>query len=317
MENIGNLKKLSISEIKKIWPHEEKDLTPWIAKNIDSLNNVLNLQIEIESNEEYIYNFRLDLSGTENYSQTPVIIENQFGLSDHDHLGKLLTYSANKEAGIIIWIASEVQIAHRNTVEWLNRISPEEMTFYCVELEVFRIDNSLPAPNFRIVAGPPPSKRRGLAPGEISPRVKKYMAFFEKLRGKVLEHDSSFTRKVSPQSYWSSGIGKSGFSLATDFTMENNFRIEIYIDTGNKGYNEEAFMALKENRELIEEKIGHELKWDLIPDKRANRIYISTEGSIDDSEDRLESIMEWAVPYIIKFKEVFSPLVKNIQFGGR
>ncbi len=312
MANIGNLKKLSITEIKKLWPHEEKDLSPWIVENIDSLNEVLKLQIEIESSEEYIFNFRLDLAGTENYSQMPVIIENQFGISNHDHLGKLLTYSANKEAGIIIWIANEIQTAHRNTIEWLNKISPEEMTFYCVELEVFQIDESLPAPNYRIVAGPPPSNRRGLPPGEISARYKKYLEFFEKLKAKVFEKDTSFTRKVMPWSYWSLGIGRSGFSLANAFTIESTFRIEIYIDTGNKENNEEAFTKLKENKESIEEKIGIELTWDLLPDKRANRIYIAIDGSIDDSEEKLNNIIEWAVPYLIKFKEVFSPIVRNI-----
>ncbi|GAH31158.1 unnamed protein product, partial [marine sediment metagenome] len=98
------LKKLELREIKKIWPHEEKDLSPWITENIVALNEVLNLQIEIESKEEYIHNFRLDLAGTDNFSQMPVIIENQFGRSNHDHLGKLITYSAAKEAGIMIWI---------------------------------------------------------------------------------------------------------------------------------------------------------------------------------------------------------------------
>ena len=111
-KNLGKLNKLGIKEIKKIWPNEEKELSPWIVNNIDALNDVLNLQIEIEGKEEYVYNFRLDLTGTDNASQMPVIIENQFGSSDHDHLGKLITYSAAKEAGIMIWIANEIQAAH-------------------------------------------------------------------------------------------------------------------------------------------------------------------------------------------------------------
>ncbi|TET07213.1 MAG: DUF4268 domain-containing protein [Candidatus Atribacteria bacterium] len=315
MSIIGKLKKLDLEGIRKIWPHEENDLSPWIAENIDSLNEALNLQIEIESNEEYIYNFRLDLAGTENYSQMPVIIENQFGTSNHDHLGKLITYSAVKEAGIIIWIANEIQIAHRNAIEWLNRSTPQEMIFYGVELEVFQIDNSLPAPNFRVVAGPPPSKRRALSPGEISPRNKMYIDFFEKLRKKLLLVEPSFTRaKALPQSWWSLGIGRSGFSLSTCFTIENNFRVEIYIDTGKKEYNKFAFEELKENKNFIEEKIGKELVWDSLSNRRASRIYTYTGGSIDDNDQKLNGIIEWAIPYIIRFKDVFSGLIKNIQF---
>lgn len=314
MPSIGKLKKLGLREIKKIWPHEEKDLSPWIAENIDALNEVLNLQIEIESKEEYISNFRLDLVGTDNFSQMPVVIENQFGGSNHDHLGKLITYSAAKEAGITIWIANEIQIAHRNAIDWLNKISPQEMTFYGVELEVFQIDNSLPAPNFRIVAGPPPSKRRAIVSGEISPRNKRYQDFFDKLRSKILNIQSNFTRaKALPQSWWSLGIGRSGFSVASCFTIDNKFRVEIYIDMGKKEYNEIAFAELKENRVVIEEKISKELIWDPLPDSRACRIYLTTDGTIDDNEQKLTDIIEWATPLIIKFREVFSPLVKNVQ----
>ena len=317
MPSIGKLKKLGLREIKKIWSHEEKDLSPWIAENIDALNEVLNLQIEIESKEEYIHNFRLDLVGTDNFSQMPVIIENQFGRSNHDHLGKLITYSAAKEAGIMIWIANDIQIAHRNAVEWLNEISPQEMMFYGVELEVFQIDNSLPAPNFRIVAGPPPSKRKAIVSGEISPRNKRYQVFFDKLRSKILKIQPNFTRaKAMPQSWWSLGIGRSGFSVASCFTIDNKFRVEIYIDMGKKEYNEMAFAELKENRVVIEENISEELIWDPLPDSRACRIYLATDGTIDDNEQKLTEIVDRAAPLIIKFREVFSPLVKNIQIEG-
>lgn len=317
MPAVGKLKKLRLREIKKIWPHEEKDLSPWIAENVDALNEVLNLQIEVEGKEEYIHNFRLDLVGTDNFSQMPVIVENQFGQSNHDHLGKLITYSAAKEAGIMIWIANEIQIAHRNAIEWLNKISPQEMTFYGVELEVFQIDNSLPAPNFRIVAGPQPSKRRAIVSGEISPRNRRHLDFFGKLRSEILSIQSNFTRaKALPQSWWSLGIGRSGFSAVSCFTIDNKFRVEIYIDMGKKEYNEIAFAELKENRGVIEEKIGKELVWDPLPDSRACRIYLAIDGTIDDDEQKLIEIIEWAAPLVIKFREVFSQLVKNIQIEG-
>lgn len=316
MPLLGKLKKLGLEEMRKIWPHEEKDLSPWIAENIDDLNKVLNLQIEIEGREEYIYNFRLDLVGTDNFSQMPVIIENQFGESNHDHLGKLITYSAAKEAGIIIWIANKILIAHRNAIEWLNQISPQDMTFYGVELEVFQIDNSLPAPNFRIVAGPPPSKRK-VPPGEISPRNKRYLDFFTRLRTKILSIQPDFTRANAPaQSWWGLGIGRSGFSAVSCFTIDNKFSVGIYIDMGKKESNEKAFAELKENRRVIEPNLGEELVWDPLPDRRACRIYLAIDGTIDDDEQKLAEIIEWATPLVIKFREVFSLLVRNIQTEG-
>lgn len=314
MASVGKLRKLNLSEIKSIWPHEEKDLSPWIAENVDSLNEALNLQIEIENKEEYVHNFRLDLAGTDNFSQMPVIIENQFGKSDHDHLGKLITYSAAKEAGIMVWIANEIQIAHRNAVDWLNKISPQDMTFYGVELEVFQIDDSLPAPHFRIVAGPPASKRKTVASGEVSPRNKQYEGFFNRLRSNILKIHPNFTRaKALPQSWWSLGVGRSGFSLAFAFTNDSKFRTEIYIDVGKKEQNESALLGLKENREIIEDKIGEQLVWDPLPERRACRLYTAIDGTIDDSDARLTEITEWASPLAIKFREAFGDQIKKIQ----
>ena len=176
MTYLGKMKKLELSEIRAIWPNEEYDFSPWVADNIDVLNEILSLQIEIEGREEPVHNFRLDLIGTDNSLQVPVVIENQFGISNHDHLGKLITYSANREAGVMIWICNEMQTAHKQALEWLNKITPSEMTFYAVELEMFKIDESSPAPYFRIVAGPPPAKRPPTS-DEISPRNQRYQDF--------------------------------------------------------------------------------------------------------------------------------------------
>ena len=193
------------------------------------------------------------------------------------------------------------------------KISPQEMTFYGIELEVFQIDDSLPAPNFRIVAGPPPSKRRFL-PGEISPRNKRYQEFFERLRTTILNKAPNFTRaKALPQSWWGLGIGRSGFSVSSAFTIDSKFRVEIYIDTGKKENNDLAFSEIKESSVVIHEKVGRDLIWDPLPDSRACRIYIDIVGTIDDEEKTLSELIEWAAPLVIKFREIFGPLVKNIQ----
>jgi len=314
MPELGKLVKLSVDEIRKIWPHEEKNLSPWIEENIDDLNNALKLQIEIISREESIHNFRLDLAGMDNSSQMPVVIENQFGSTDHDHLGKLITYSAVKEAGIMIWIANDFQIAHKTAVDWLNKITPSEMIFYGIELEVFKIDESNPAHNFRIVAGPPPSKRTPPPPGELSPRNQKYLDFFEKLRQKILNLQPGITRaKALPQSWWGLGIGKSGYFISVAFTIDSKFRVELYIDNGSKSNNDAAFEKLRENSSLLSQKIGHDLIWEPLPESRACRVYTAIDATIDDDDQTLNHAIEWSAPLMLKFREVFGPMVKNIQ----
>jgi len=251
MPLIGKMKKLSLNEIRKIWPKEEKDFSPWVAENIEILNDILSLQIEIQGAEDPVHNFRADLVGTDNSLKVPVVIENQFGISNHDHLGKLITYSANKEAGVMIWICNELQVAHKLALEWLNNITPIEMTFFGVELEMFKIDGSPPAPYFRILAGPPPGKGPK-PPSEISPRNLKYQAFFNRLRSKLIKAQPNFTRaKALPQCWWNLGIGRSGFSISVNFTGDGNFRTEIYIDTGKKETNDLAFDNLLEKNNSL------------------------------------------------------------------
>jgi len=315
--DIGKLRKLGEPDARKIWPTEEGDFSPWLAENVSQLNDVLKISIEIEEVEGPVESFRLDLSGVDRVSQRPVVIENQFGRSDHDHLGKLLTYAADREAGIVVWIANEIQLAHRRSIEWLNNITPGDMSFYAIELELYKIDESRPAPYFRLAAGPPPRKRRELTPPEeVTSRNRKYQKFFDELRAKILEVQPDFTRaKGVAQSWWALGMGRTGFSLVATFTIDRKFRIEVYIDTGVKEANESALEQLEENRAHIEEAMEETLSWDYLRDSRLSRVYASVEGSIDDDEAKLPELINWGAGAMIKFREVFGPLIKNVDLG--
>lgn len=145
-------------------------------------------------------------------------------------------------------------------------------------------------------------------------RFRRYQEFFEKLRSTVLHNAPNITRaKALPQSWWGLGIGRSGFSVTSAFTIDSKFRVEIYIDTGKKENNDLAFAELKENSASIHEKIGKELVWNPLPENRGCRIYFARDGTIDDDQEKLTEIVEWATPLVIRFREVFGPLVKNIQ----
>lgn len=315
VQRFGKIRKLRQEETRQLWPREEQNLSPWLVENVDVLNEVLHRQIELDSREESVENFRLDLAGTDMLTQRPVIVENQFGRSDHDHLGKLITYAAGKEAGVMIWIANEIQGAHRAAIEWLNKISPPEMSFNAIELEVLQIDQSLPAPYLRVVAGPILTGHGDIGPGAISARNKRYQDFFEQLRGNVLALRPNITRaKAVPWSYWSFGAGRSGFFISAAFTIDSRFRVELYLDTGVKESNDLAFGELKQKQAHIEEEVGTALVWDALPDSRACRIYTAVDGNIDDTEEHLVELKEWAAPLLVRFRDTFSPLTRNIQF---
>lgn len=242
------------------------------------------------------------------------MIENQFGRTNHDHLGKLITYAAGREAGILIWIAMDFQQPHRDALQWLNNVTGQDMLFYGVNLEVFRIDASRPAFKYTVVVEPPLSKRPHII---VSPKAASYQAFW----GKFLEHlkksHPGFTRATSPQpqSWFSTGAGISGFGVNASFTGEGRFRVELYIDTGNKEQNKAAFAQLKELEGSIHDAIGEPLEWEELPDRRASRISLPRTGGIDDSPAQLNEYVLWGAEQMAKFREVFRPLLTQLSLG--
>ena len=147
-----NVSKLTKVKIKDIWKTEDRDFTPWLVENIARLNEDIGFNIQDPQKENRLENFIVDIVGEDNEGK--VIIENQYNKSDHDHLGKLLTYLSNvpgtKKA---IWIVEEARADHVSTINWLNE-NVETCSFYLVKIEVFKIQDSPPAANFDLLAGP-------------------------------------------------------------------------------------------------------------------------------------------------------------------
>ena len=300
---------------QQIWPREAQDLSQWVKDNVDLLSEALGLQIEFDEAEGQVGNFRLDLAGYEGTSQRPVVVENQFGKTDHAHLGKLITYAAGREAGVLVWIANMFREPHRRALEWLNRTSDEDLLFYGVELQVWQIDNSKPAPRYNVVAKPPLQKMPVL-PSEPSGRTMKYQAFWAKLLEYVrTNYPNVVSRSITPpvRSYISTHAGVTGFFIGSAFTIDKRFRVELYIDTGDRQRNKRAFAALHGSQEEIERAIGEELDWDEIPDKRASRISVYRTGWLDEATQQVNDYVAWAAQRMALFREVFQPRLKELE----
>lgn len=313
---IGRMRQLSVPEMRVLWPREEQDLSPWIRANVEHVNEATGLSIFLDEAEGNVGSYRFDLAGNEQLTQRPVIVENQFGKSDHDHLGKMLTYAADREAGVLIWIANEFTPPHLQALKWLNDITGDELSFYGLELEVFAIDDSRPAPRFALKAGPP---RRKLPPalGELTDRARRYQAFWEAFLVAAKGHPDNLVsargRTPSTSSWMSFGIGFSNFSLGASYTRDGRFRVELYIDTGIKETTKDAFAALKESQGTVEEVVGEPMAWDELPDRRASRIYIAREGTIDDSQELHREYIAWALERLGRIKKAFLPLLLDAQ----
>ena len=137
-------------ELRDIWPHEARDFTPWLAENLVFLAEALDTDLELEATEKRVGDFRADIVCLNRTDNSRVIIENQLEKSNHQHLGKVLTYAAGLDAATIIWIAEEFRPEHREVLNWLNRNTSVALRFFGVEITVYQIAESPYAPKFTV-----------------------------------------------------------------------------------------------------------------------------------------------------------------------
>jgi hypothetical protein len=138
---------------REAWKHEAYDFTPWLSENLVQLGDALDLQLESEGTEVSVGPFSADILAKDAYGRV-VLIENQLEPTDHNHLGQILTYLAGLNAEIVIWVATEFREPHLSAINWLNEHTTEQFAFFAVRLRVVRINNSIPAPVFDILARP-------------------------------------------------------------------------------------------------------------------------------------------------------------------
>ena len=294
---------------REVWPHEAADFTPWLAENISALGDVLGMDLEFRGREAPVGNMSLDLLAHDLGRDRPVIIENQFGQTDPDHLGKLLTYAAGYDAGVIVWIAEHLKEEHRQAIDWLNQRTDEDTEFYGVVIEVLKIDGSRPAYNFKPVAFPNDWRRKKKASGGATPaseRGEAYRVFFQDLIDELREqHHFTGARKGRPLNWYSFASGMRGIVYAASFAQGGRVRAEVYVDLGKAGINKEKiFDELAKEKAKFEAAFGEALSWERLDERRACRVATYRPGNIDETHEELKEIKEWVIDRLLKLKKV-------------
>ena len=303
---LGNLKTV---EIRNLWKSEPGDFTPWLANNIERLSKILGKDLEVIKTEYAVGDFLADIVAQDLSTSRTVVIENQFGISDHKHLGQILLYCAGIKASCMVWIAEFFKDEHRQAIEWLNSNTVNEIEFYAIELEVIQIDDSKPVPLFKIVESPNKNITSGIQAvnNGITDTQELYQKYFQSLIDELREkHRFTNARVGQPQNWYSFASEQSKvFKYGTSFAANDRVRTEIYIDMGDQTKNKELFDKLFEQKEIIEKEFGNELTWERLDDKRACRICNYIDGSISADTTQLEEIKKWAIENMLKFKKVF------------
>lgn len=235
-----------------------------------------------------------------------MIIENQLESTNHDHLGKLLTYAGGYDANVIIWVTRDFSDAHRQALDWLNQRTDENTEFFGVVIEVWKIGDSRPAPHFNIVATPNEWRREAahsLQAGNLSDRQQRYKAFFQGLIDTLREQRFTNARRAQPGRWYSFSAGHGQrVRYGAVFPEGKKARIEVYIDNTDKDWNKNLFDQLHEQKDSIESELSETLYWERLEHSRASRISAFCEGSIDDDQETLKEIQNWMIGKLWDFK---------------
>lgn len=307
--DLGTIKNVPIQEV---WRREATDFTPWLARNLSYLSDKLGMELSPENTEVRLGDFSADIVARDLSTSRFVIIENQYGSSDHKHLGQIITYAAGRGASAVVWVAENIRPEHRVAIDLLNRGMKSVLRFYAVEASVIQIDDSRPAFTLDVICEPDEDDIETPSPngGEPNDRYQKYLVFFQGLIDDLNRRHFTRARKAQPQNWYTFSSENSNiFTYGFSFAQHRRVRAEIYIDSGAADKNKRLFDLLFAQKQTLESAMGSELVWERLDDKRASRVALYRAGSIDSPTEELQEIQAWAIASLERFKTVFPPQI--------
>ncbi|NQV93352.1 DUF4268 domain-containing protein [Candidatus Kaiserbacteria bacterium] len=308
------LGKLDNVKLRDIWENEERDFSSWLIEpeNLALLGGELGIDISFIEKEAGVGKFSLDILAKEANTNRNIIIENQLEITDHDHLGKIITYAAGHNASIVIWIFKDIREEHRQAVDWLNENTNEELSFFAVRVEAWKIDNSAPAPKFHIISRPnewAKTVRKSSEGGSLGKTKLKQLDFWTNLKSYATGKEVTlFSRTPRSQHWYDVSIGSSEAHISlTVNTRDKIFSCELWINN-----NKDIFNFLKEQKEKIEKELDTSLVW---KDENmiASRIIQRRPNSDLDSEEEMETYYDWFIERTIVFHKVFGKFLNDFK----
>lgn len=312
--NLGKLERISL---RKAWAHEAGEFTPWLAQidNLILLAETLGIdELELVGTEHPVGDFKVDILCSDNGGK--VIIENQLEKTNHTHLGQILTYAAGVGARKVIWVAESFRTEHVAALEFLNQHTTDELDFFAVEIELWRIGDSPMAPSFNVVVKPNDWAKTGQqnakAAATMTPTKQRQLKFWTDWQTWLQAKNSGLrTQKPSPQHWTNIALGRSGVHLAaTVNTREKRLGMEVYIDHENS---KDIFRQLKVQQAHIDTALGTKLEWMELPDGHACRIQQVRGDAALANESQWPDYFAWLEQAGLRMSEVFRPLVKDLN----
>ena len=305
--------------VRGIWPNEAQDFTPWLAcdENIALLGQALGVELEVEQIEMAVGPYSADILAKEAGTGRFVVIENQLEKTNHDHLGKSITYASVLDATTIVWIATEFTEEHQKALNWLNDNTSEDIAFYGVQLELWRIGDSNPAVRFSVVSRPASIVKQAAsnkASGELTEARQMQLEFWTQFRDELAKSRIvPSTQKPRPQYWYDVSLGRSGIHISnTANTYDHKIGVRVYI---SNRIAQVALPALEAEREAIEGEIGCQLEWNPNPENRDKIIAAFYNADLTDRA-RWGEYVSWMMQMTERFRRAFAPRVRNLNLSS-
>lgn len=307
-------------DLRNGWVSEAGEFTPWLAQseNLEILSEAVGIDLELEAQERNVGPFRADILCKDVSTAHWVLIENQLERTDHSHLGQLLTYAAGLQAVTIVWIAARFTEQHRATLDWLNEITDERFNFFGLEIELWRIGDSLSAPKFSVVSQPNEWSRdvsaaaRSIETEALSETKAVQLSFWGALRARLESQIPGLKfRKPLPQHWYDFSMGRAGYWLSLTLNSQEG-RAGVEFNMNNSKQVKRNFDALLEQRDRLESAFGQQLHWMPLPERKSSRVAIYLTGIDPLNEGNWIEIIDWMRDMILRFQSVFGPLIRTL-----
>lgn len=304
MKTLGILEE--IKDLRTVWPHEALDFTPWLSQddNINLLADAVGLEITVDETESSVGDFNVDIYASETGTDRKIIIENQLEDTNHDHLGKLITYASGKSADVVIWVVKHAREEHKAAIEWLNNHTDDKIGFFLCEIKLYKIGASEPAVKFEVIEKPndwtKEVKKNESINGTQQQRYDYWVAF-EDYAFQNAQFAKNFNRRKPSTDHWMNfSVGSSACHIAvSQIQKRDELVVELYINE-----DKELFNSLLQHKDDIEATAGFSFDWRELPEKKASRIVVQ-KSAILSNQSKWSGQFDWLMEVMLKMKVAF------------
>ncbi len=301
--------------IREVWQTEPQGFTPWLAsrENLPLLAEAIGLRLDIQSTEESVGDFRADIVCKSLPEGDLVLIENQFAQTDHTHLGQILTYAAGLEAVTIVWIAETFRDEHRAAIDWLNEKTPENINFFALEIELWRIGDSPVAPKFNIVCRPNEWTRSVAEAARPTSEQSEFR----------WSYWSTFVHQPALASITSRPLNPNRQGNLPIPTTWQNFMLQVYASNTEgacaiylscRGANRfQNYQQLQSRRDAIERTVGNSLRWDCNESLNRAWVILNLEGLDPSQRDDWPRQQRILAERTVEFYRALEPFVRPLD----